>query len=135
MIIGIGTDLCDIRRIEKTLERFQDRFKSRIFLESERNKADNQPNPAATYAKFFAAKESCSKALGTGFRQGVSWKNFEVRNLDTGQPYLILSGAALRRLKSLTPQNMKSAINLSLTDEFPLANAVVIISAQKSKIT
>ena len=135
MIIGIGTDLCACRRIEKTLNRFPQKFTARVFLRSECEKAESRPNPAAQFAKFFAAKEACSKALGTGIRQGVYWKNFEIKNLVTGKPYIVLSGGASQKLKSLTPPDMKSVIDLSLSDEYPIANAVVIISALRLKDT
>lgn len=129
MIIGIGTDLCDIRRIEKTLERFGDRFKGRIFTETEQIKAARRPNPAASFAQSYAAKEACAKALGTGFREGVFWLDLCVDNMKSGQPFLILKGGARKKLDSLIPDGMTPKIDLSLTDEYPLAHAVVIISA------
>lgn len=130
MILGLGNDLIDIRRIEQTLERFGDRFIARIFTETERAKAERRPfNRAATFAKRFAAKEACSKALGTGFRRGVFWRDMAVVNLPSGQPTLRLSGGAAARLAELTPAGMTAQINLTMTDDHPWAEAVVIISA------
>jgi holo-[acyl-carrier protein] synthase len=130
MILGLGSDLIDIRRIEKTLERFGERFIERIFTDEEKRRAERRPfNRAATYAKRFAAKEACSKALGTGFRLGVFWRDLQVTNLSSGQPTLSLSGGAAERLAEITPQGMKARIDLTMTDDFPLAQAVVIISA------
>lgn len=129
MIIGVGNDMVDIRRIEKTLDRFGVRFTQRIFTELEQQKAARRPNSAATLAKRFAAKEACSKALGTGFRRGVFWRDMGVINLPTGQPTLKLSGGALVQLQSLIPENRSAQINLTLTDDFPWAQAIVIISA------
>ncbi|MEE8393371.1 MAG: holo-ACP synthase [Rhodospirillales bacterium] len=129
MIIGIGTDLCDIRRVEKTLKRFNKRFVERVFTEEERMTAARRANPAAAYAQRYAAKEACAKALGTGLRQGVFWRDMGVGNLVTGQPYLTLTGGAMSRLEALTPDGMKARIDLSLSDEFPMAQAVVVISA------
>ena len=129
MIIGIGTDLLDIRRLEKALERFGERFIERIFTATERARAERRPHRAAAYAQCFAAKEACSKALGTGFRRGVSWRDMGVENLPSGQPFLVLTGGAGARLKELTPAGMKARIDLSLTDEAPMAQAVVVISA------
>jgi holo-[acyl-carrier protein] synthase len=131
MIIGIGTDLCDIRRIERTLERFGRRFIERLFDEAEQRKADRRPNPASSYAQSFAAKEACAKALGTGFRDGVFWRDMVVANHPSGQPYLILSGGAKARLDSLVPTGSKARIDISQTDEYPMAQAVVIISAER----
>ena len=130
MILGIGTDLCDIRRIEKTLERFGDRFLQRVFTESERAKAFRRANPAASLAQSFAAKEACAKALGTGFRQGVFWRDMVVANLPTGQPYMKITGGALARMQKLTPSGMKVEVLVSQSDEYPLANAIVIIEAR-----
>ena len=130
MIIGIGTDLCDIRRIEKTLERFGHRFIERLFDEAEQKKADRRQNPASSYAQSFAAKEACAKALGTGFREGVFWRDVVVANHPSGQPYLILSGGAKARLDSLVPPGSEARIDISQTDEYPMAQAVVIISAE-----
>ncbi len=132
MIIGVGNDMVDIRRIEKTLERFGDRFTERIFTESERRKAARRPSAAPTLAKRFAAKEACSKALGTGFRRGVFWRDMGVINLPTGQPTLSLTGGALARLEEMIPGNHSAQINLTLTDDYPWAQAIVIISANPS---
>ncbi len=129
MIIGIGNDLIDIRRIERTLERFGDRFIQRIFTPLEQKKAERRCNRVETYAKRFAAKEACSKALGTGFRKGVFWRDLGVVNLPGGKPSMELTGGALKRLQELTPAGMKAQIDLTLTDEPPLGQAIVIISA------
>ena len=129
MIIGIGSDLIDIRRIEETLERFPERFENRIFTEIERAKSDRRANRAASYAKRFAAKEACSKALGTGFRHGVFWRDLGVVNLKSGKPTMALTGGAKERLESLISEGMAPQIDLTITDDFPLAQAVVIISA------
>jgi holo-[acyl-carrier protein] synthase len=130
MILGLGSDLIDIRRIEKTLERFGGRFVDRIFTEEERRRAESRPlTRAATYAKRFAAKEACSKALGTGFHRGVFWRDLGVVNLPSGQPTLRLSGGAALRLAELVPAGMKARIDLTMTDDHPWAEAVVIISA------
>ena len=129
MIIGIGSDLIDIRRIEKTLERFPGQFENRIFTEIERTKSDRRANRAASYAKRFAAKEACSKALGTGFRNGVFWRDLGVVNLKSGKPTMALTGGAKEQLETLIPKGMAPQIDLTITDDFPLAQAVVIISA------
>ena len=129
MILGIGSDLIDIRRIEKTLERFPERLEMRIFTEAERRKSDLRVNRAESYAKRFAAKEACSKALGTGFRLGVFWRDMGVINLASGKPTMDLKGGAKARLDSLVPDGMAPQIDLTITDEFPLGQAVVIISA------
>ena len=129
MILGIGSDLIDIRRIEKTLKRFPERFVNRIFTETERRKSEFRANCAASYAKRFAAKEACSKALGTGFRCGVFWRDLGVVNLKSGKPTMALTGGAMRRLDTLVPDGMAAQIDLTITDDFPLAQAVVIISA------
>jgi len=129
MILGIGNDLIDIRRVEKSLERFGDRFVQRLFTEIEQRKSDRRANRAASYAKRFAAKEACSKALGTGFRRGVFWRDLGVVNLPSGKPTMALTGGALDRLVELTPAGMKTQIDLTITDDFPLAQAIVIISA------
>lgn len=129
MIIGIGTDLCDIRRIEKTLDRFSERFVERIFTETERRRVARRANPAAGFAQRYAAKEACAKALGTGLRRGVFWRDMGVDNLPSGKPFLTLTGGALDRLRTLTPEGMRAHIELTLTDEYPLAHAVVVISA------
>ena len=129
MILGIGNDLIDISRIEKTLERFGDRFIQRIFTETERAKSERRMTRAESYAKRFAAKEACSKALGTGFRRGVFWRDMGVVNLPSGKPTMALTGGALARLEEITPAGMRAQIDLTLTDEPPLAEAVVIITA------
>lgn len=129
MIIGIGSDMIDIRRIEHIIERFGDRFLDRIFTEVERRKCDRRANRSASYARRFAAKEACSKALGTGFRDGVFWRDLGVINLASGQPSLRLTGGALRRLEAITPEGMAARLDVTLTDEPPLAQAVVIITA------
>ncbi|OQW56944.1 MAG: holo-ACP synthase [Proteobacteria bacterium HN_bin10] len=131
MIIGIGSDIIDIRRIERTLARFGDRFVQRIYTEKERARAERRPHErAATYAKRFAAKEACSKALGTGLKQGVFWRDMGVANLPSGQPTMILTGGAARRLALLTPPGHVAHIHVSLTDDYPLAVGFVIISAE-----
>ena len=129
MIIGLGSDLCDARRIEKTIARHGDRFLDRIFTPAERAKAERRANRAETYAKRFAAKEACSKALGTGFRKGVFFRDMGVVNLPSGRPTMKLTGGALARLKSITPPGHEAVIDVSLTDEGPLAQAIVIIQA------
>lgn len=129
MILGIGNDLIDISRIEKTLDRFGDRFIHRIFTEIERAKSERRVTRVESYAKRFAAKEACSKALGTGFRRGVFWRDMGVINMPSGKPTMALTGGALARLEEITPPGMKAQIDLTLTDEPPLAEAVVIISA------
>jgi len=131
MIIGIGSDLIDIRRIERSLARFGARFTERIFTEAERRKAESRANPAATYAKRFAAKEACAKALGTGLAQGVFWRDMGVVNLPSGRPTLHLTNGAAARLAALTPPGYVCQVHLSLTDEPPLAQAFVIIAAEK----
>ncbi len=129
MIIGVGTDLADIQRIEQTLEKFGNRFLNRIYTEQEIKAAFRRKNPAARLAQRWAAKEACSKALGTGLRQGVFWKDMEVNHLPSGQPTMKLTGGALARLNKLTPKNFLPKIDVSLTDEYPLAHGIVIISA------
>ena len=129
MIIGIGNDLIDIRRVERTLERFGERFVTRIFTDVERRKSDRRANRAASYAKRFAAKEACSKALGTGFRRGVFWRDLGVVNLPGGRPTMKLTGGARLRLEEITPAGMSTRIDVTITDDYPLAQAVVIISA------
>jgi holo-[acyl-carrier protein] synthase len=130
MIVGLGSDICDIRRIEKSLERFGSRFMERLFTPEERAKAERRPmNRAATYAKRFAAKEACAKALGTGFRRSVFFADLRVVNLPSGQPTLSLHNGALARLKIMIPPNYEPRIFLSLTDEYPYAYANVIIEA------
>ena len=129
MILGLGSDLIDIRRIEQVIERFGDRFLDRIFTDVERRKCDRRANRAASYARRFAAKEACAKALGTGFRRGVFWRDLGVVNRPSGQPTMRLTGGALRRLEALTPAGMHARLDVSLTDEPPIAQAVVIITA------
>lgn len=129
MIIGMGSDLIDIRRIEKSLERFGERFTQRCFTDIERTKSDRRRNRAASYAKRFAAKEACSKALGTGLAQGVFWKDMGVVNLPSGKPTMLLTGGAGERLSSMMPANHKSVIHVTITDEYPYAQAFVIIEA------
>lgn len=129
MILGIGNDLCDIRRIEKSLERFGDRFIQRIFTEVEQKRSEGRAGRAASYAKRFAAKEACSKALGTGLRRGVFWRDMGVINMRGGKPTVALTNGALARLQEITPPGMTAQIDLTLTDEYPLAQAFVIISA------
>jgi holo-[acyl-carrier protein] synthase len=129
VILGVGSDLVDMRRIEHTLERFGERFTTRVFTAAERARAQRRPDPAATYAKRYAAKEACAKALGTGFRQGVYWRDIGVLNAPSGQPMLVLAGGAAARLAALTPAGMVARLDLSLTDEPPLSQATVIISA------
>lgn len=129
MIIGIGSDLIDIRRVEKTLERFGERFTERCFTDLERQKSDRRRLRAASYAKRYAAKEACSKALGTGFRKGVFWRDLGVVNLPGGKPTMKLTGGALRRLEEITPPGMDVQIDLTITDEPPIAQAMVIITA------
>ena len=129
MIIGIGNDLIDIRRIEKTLDRFGDRFVQRCFTEIERKKSDKRRLRAASYAKRYAAKEACSKALGTGFRKGVFWRDLGVVNLPSGKPTMELTNGARARLDEILPDGMDARIDLTITDEYPIAEATVIISA------
>ncbi len=129
MILGLGSDLIDIRRIEKTIERHGERFLDRIFTAAEREKSDKRAARAASYAKRFAAKEACSKALGTGLRRGVFWRDMGVINLPGGKPSLKLTNGALKRLEEITPPGHRAQIDLTITDDFPLAQAVVIISA------
>lgn len=128
MIIGIGNDMIDIRRIESTLERFGDRFTNRVFTELERQRSDRKATRAASYAKRFAAKEACAKALGTGISRGVYWRDIGVVNLKTGQPTLQLRGGAAQRLELMMPQGLRPKIDLSLTDDYPWAQAFVVIS-------
>jgi holo-[acyl-carrier protein] synthase len=130
VIIGLGSDLIDIRRVEGTLDRFGRRFTDRVFTEVEQLKSERRVQRAASYAKRFAAKEACAKALGTGLRAGVFWRDIGVVNLPTGQPSIQLTGGAARRLRQITPPGMTARIALSLTDDFPLAQAIVIISAE-----
>ncbi len=129
MIIGLGSDLIDIRRVEKSIARFGERFLGRIFTPLERAKSDKRAQRAASYAKRFAAKEACSKALGTGLRKGVFWRDMGVVNLPGGKPSMTLTGGALKRLNDMTPAGYRAVIDLTITDDFPLAQAIVIISA------
>jgi len=129
VIIGLGSDLSDIRRIEASLARFGERFTHRVFTELERTRSERKVDRAGSYAKRFAAKEACAKALGTGMRRGVFWRDMGVVNLRTGQPTLALTGGALARLEAMTPAGHKAVIHLSLTDEHPYAQAFVIIEA------
>jgi holo-[acyl-carrier protein] synthase len=133
MIIGLGSDLIDIRRIEKTLERYGTRFTERLFTDVEKAKSEGRKNRAASYAKRFAAKEACAKALGTGLRANVFWRDMGVINLRSGKPTMALTNGALERLKKITPPGMKAQIDLTITDDFPLAQAIVIISAVKDE--
>jgi holo-[acyl-carrier protein] synthase len=131
MILGLGNDIIDIRRVERTIERYGDRFLSRVFTDIERRKSDGRAGRAASYAKRFAAKEACAKALGTGFRQGVFWRDMGVVNLPSGRPTLELTGGALQALAHLTPEGHEVRIDLTITDDFPMAQAIVIISAYR----
>ena len=130
MILGLGNDIIDIRRIEKALDRFGERFLARVFTATERAKSDARVGRAASYAKRFAAKEACAKALGTGFRKGVFWRDMGVVNLRSGRPTIVLTGGAAEQLKRITPQGLEARVDLSLTDDFPLAQAIVVISAE-----
>ena len=130
MILGIGTDLANIERIEGTLERFGDRFRARVFTEIEQRRAERSPAPAASYAKRWAAKEACSKALGTGLRMGIAWKDMAVTNLGSGQPIMHVTGWARERLMAMTPDGMEATIHVSLTDDHPWAQAFVVIQAR-----
>jgi holo-[acyl-carrier protein] synthase len=129
MILGVGSDLVDVRRIERVIAHHGDRFIMRIFTEIERAKADRRANRIETYAKRFAAKEACAKALGTGFRGGVFWRDLGVVNLPSGRPTMKLTGGALERLRAITPAGHEARIDLTITDEGPMAQALVIISA------
>lgn len=129
MILGIGNDIIDIRRIEKTLARFGDRFVQRLFTDMEQKRSERRKLRAASYAKRFAAKEACSKALGTGLRQGVFWRDMGVTNLPSGKPTMTLTNEALARLNKMVPTGMSAQIDLTITDDFPTAQAIVIISA------
>jgi holo-[acyl-carrier protein] synthase len=133
VILGVGNDLIDIRRIEKTLARYGDRFISRVFTDLERAKSDGRAQRAASYAKRFAAKEACAKALGTGLRHGVFWRDMGVINLPSGRPTLRLTGGAAKVLTELVPDGYEPRIDLTLTDDFPLAAAIVIISGLPEK--
>ncbi len=133
MILGLGNDIIDIRRIEKTLDTFGERFLNRVFTVTERQRSERRPfSRAASYAKRFAAKEACAKALGTGFRRGVFWRDMGVVNMSSGRPTLELTGGALEQLRRITPEEIDARIDLTLTDDFPWAQAVVIISGRPS---
>ena len=129
MILGLGNDIIDIRRIEATIERYGERFLNRVFTDIERQKSDRRRLRAESYAKRFAAKEACAKALGTGFRNGVFWRDMGVVNLPSGRPTMKLTGGAARQLESLVPRGHEPRIDLTITDDYPQAQAVVIISA------
>jgi holo-[acyl-carrier protein] synthase len=128
VILGLGNDIVDIRRIEKALDRFGERFLARVFTATERAKSAARVGRAASYAKRFAAKEACAKALGTGFRKGVFWRDMSVVNLRSGRPTMVLTGGAAEQLRRITPQGLEPRVDVSLTDDFPLAQAIVIIS-------
>ena len=130
MILGVGTDLANIDRIAGVLERHGDRFRQRVFTEVEQKKAERRKDTAGTYAKRWAAKEACSKALGTGLRMGIAWKDIAVRNLQTGQPVMELSGWAAARLHDMTPEGHEAIIHVTLTDDHPWAQAFVVIEAR-----
>ena len=129
MIVGLGSDLIDIRRVERTLERYGERFTHRIFTEVERQKSDRRRQRAASYAKRFAAKEACAKALGTGLSRGVFWRDMGVVNLPGGKPTMRLTGGAAKRLEALMPEGFSPAIHVTITDDWPLAQAFVVIEA------
>lgn len=130
MILGIGTDLANIDRIQNTLDRFGDRFRNRVFTETEQRKAERRADTAGTYAKRWAAKEACSKALGTGLAMGIAWKDMSVSNLSTGQPVMHLTGWAAERLKAMTPAGHEAIVHVTLTDDHPWAQAFVVIEAR-----
>ena len=130
MILGVGTDLANIERIERTLERFGDRFRQRVFTDIEQAKAERRVDTPGTYAKRWAAKEACSKALGTGLRMGIAWKDMAVQNLKTGQPTMTLTGWAAKRLEEMTPEGHEAVIHVTLTDDHPWAQAFVVIEAR-----
>jgi len=130
VIVGIGSDLCDVRRIEQTLEKFGERFVARCFTEVERRKSERRKERAASYAKRFAAKEACAKALGTGLNRGVFWRDMGVVNLPSGAPTMHLTGGAAERLAAITPEGRTAFIHLTITDEYPLAQAFVVIEAR-----
>jgi holo-[acyl-carrier protein] synthase len=133
MILGIGSDIIDVRRIEQTIARHGDRFLDRIFTDVERAKAERRKNRIDTYAKRFAAKEACAKALGTGLRAGVFWRDMGVVNLPSGRPTMLLTGGALARLGAITPAGYEARIDVTITDEYPTAQAFVVISAEPRK--
>jgi holo-[acyl-carrier protein] synthase len=129
MILGIGTDLANIDRIQKTIDRFGQRFKDRVFTPIEQNKAEKRKDIAGTYAKRWAAKEACSKALGTGLAMGISWKDMSVSNLETGQPIMELTGWAAKKMSDMTPEGYEAIVHVTLTDDHPWAQAFVVIEA------
>ena len=131
VILGIGTDLANIERIQGTLDRFGDRFRNRVFTDIEQGKAERRKDVAGTYAKRWAAKEACSKALGTGLRMGIAWRDMAVSNLQTGQPVMKVTGWAAERLASITPAGHEAIIHVTLTDDHPWAQAFVVIEARK----
>ncbi len=131
MILGIGSDLANIDRIQGTLDRFGDRFRNRVFTETEQRKSESRADVAGTYAKRWAAKEACSKALGTGLRMGISWKYMAVSNLRTGQPVMAVTGWAKERLDEMTPEGHEAIIHVTLTDDHPWAQAFVVIEARR----
>ena len=128
MILGLGSDIIDIRRIEKTIARYGDRFLARVFTDTERLKSERRAARVASYAKRFAAKEACAKALGTGLRKGVYWRDMGVINLRSGRPTMVLTGGAAEQLKRITPAGLQARVDVTLSDEFPLAQAIVVIS-------
>lgn len=130
MILGIGTDLANIDRIAKVLDRHADRFRNRVFTDTEQAKAERRTDRAGTYAKRWAAKEACSKALGTGLRMGIAWKDMSVSNLQTGQPVMHLTGWAAERLREITPEGHSAIVHVTLTDDHPWAQAFVVIEAR-----
>ena len=130
MILGIGTDLCNIERIQKVLDRHGDRFRNRVFTPTEQRKAERRRDVAGTYAKRWAAKEACSKALGTGLRMGIAWKDMAVANLNSGQPVMSVTGWAAERLREMTPDGHEAIIHVTLTDDHPWAQAFVVIEAK-----
>jgi holo-[acyl-carrier protein] synthase len=132
MILGIGSDIVDVRRIERVIERHGERFLARVYTRTERAKADGRAKRIETYAKRFAAKEACAKALGTGLRSGVFWRDMGVVNLPSGRPTMKLTGGALKRLQAITPAGYEARIDLTITDEGPMAQALVVISAVPS---
>ena len=128
MILGLGSDIIDIRRIEKTIARYGDRFLARVFTDTERLKSERRAARIASYAKRFAAKEACAKALGTGLRKGVYWRDMGVINLRSGRPTMVLTGGAAEQLRRITPEGLQARVDVTLSDEFPLAQAIVVIS-------
>jgi holo-[acyl-carrier protein] synthase len=135
VILGIGTDLANIERIQRALDRFGDRFRNRVFTEHEQKRAERMQNPAAVYAKRWAAKEACSKALGTGLRMGIAWRDMSVTNLETGQPVMHVTGWAQERLNEMIPEGYDAVIHVTLTDDHPWAQAFVVIEALPDEIS